>query len=57
VKELHPHDTTRRDGIPVTSVPRTLLDLAAIAASNVLARAVNQADRVAETVKALLAQG
>ena len=45
VKALHPHDLARKDGIPVTSVPRTLLDLAAVAPRNVLARAVNQADR------------
>ena len=45
VQEFHAHDLTRRDGIPITTVPRTLLDLAAIAAPNVLARAVNQADR------------
>jgi very-short-patch-repair endonuclease len=45
VKELHPHDRGRRDGIPVTSVARTLLDLAAVAPAKALARAVNQADR------------
>jgi very-short-patch-repair endonuclease len=44
-KELHPHDRSRRDGIPVTSVARTLLDLAAVAPARVLARAVNEADR------------
>lgn len=42
---LHPHDKTKRDGIPITSVPRTLLDLAAVADERILRRAVNQADR------------
>ncbi|HEX6458931.1 MAG TPA: DUF559 domain-containing protein [Thermoleophilaceae bacterium] len=42
---LHPHDKTKRDGIPTTSVPRTLLDLAAVADERILRRAVNQADR------------
>jgi hypothetical protein len=45
VKLLHPHDCTKRDGIPMTSVPRTLLDLAAVADERVLRRAVNQAER------------
>jgi very-short-patch-repair endonuclease len=44
-RELHPHDHTRRDGIAVTSVPRTLLDLATVATPKLLARAVNEADR------------
>lgn len=44
-RDLHPHDITRRDGIPITSVPRTLLALAAVAPRRVLERAVNEADR------------
>jgi very-short-patch-repair endonuclease len=43
--QLHPHDKTKRDGIPITSVPRTLLDIAAVADERVLRRAVNQAER------------
>lgn len=42
---LHPHDLSRRNGIPLTSIPRTLLDIASVAKPNVLARAVNEADR------------
>lgn len=42
---LHPHDRTRRDGIPITTVPRTLLDLSAVANERLVRRAVNQADR------------
>lgn len=45
VKPLHPHDRTKRDGIPITSVPRTLLDLSAVAPLRPLRRAVNEADR------------
>jgi Protein of unknown function (DUF559) len=45
VKPLHPADTTKRDGIPITSVPRTLLDIAGVADERVLRRAVNQAAR------------
>ena len=40
---LHPHDITRRHGIPVTSAARTLLDLAATAPRRDLERAVNEA--------------
>ena len=36
---------TKRDGIPTTSVPRTLLDLGAVADERILRPAVNQADR------------
>jgi very-short-patch-repair endonuclease len=42
---LHPHDCTKRDGIPITTVPRTLLDLSAVANERLVRRAVNQADR------------
>jgi very-short-patch-repair endonuclease len=45
VKQLHPHDMTKRDGIPITSVPRTLLDIAGVADERALRRAVNQAER------------
>lgn len=43
--QLQPQDRTQRDGIPITSVPRTLLDLAAVANERILRRAVNQAER------------
>ena len=43
VSAMHPADITRRHGIPVTSVARTLLDLAAIAPSHELDRALNEA--------------
>lgn len=46
VPELHPRDRTIRDGIPVTTVPRTLLDLAALGRPRLLRRATNQADRL-----------
>jgi predicted transcriptional regulator of viral defense system len=45
VKQFHPHDKTKRDGIPITSVPRTLLDIAGVADERTLRRAVNQAAR------------
>ena len=45
VQRLHPQDRAKRDGIPITSVPRTLLDLAAVADERLLRRAVNQAER------------
>lgn len=41
--ELTPADITTVDGIPVTSVPRTLLDLATILSPNQLERACEQA--------------
>jgi very-short-patch-repair endonuclease len=40
---LHPHDATRRHGIPVTSAARTLLDLAATATARETDRAANEA--------------
>ena len=41
-----PHcERTRRDGIPITTVPRTLLDLAAVASPKQLLRATNEAAR------------
>jgi very-short-patch-repair endonuclease len=44
VKQLHPHDCALRDGIPVTSIARTLLDLATVALPRQLERAVEQAE-------------
>ena len=46
VRHLHPADRTKLDGIPVTSVARTLLDLAEVVSSDRLARAVENADRL-----------
>jgi len=47
--ELHvglvpPDERTMRDGIPVTTVPRTLLDLAAVLRPDQLERAIEQAE-------------
>jgi len=49
-RRLDPRDRTIRDGIPVTTVPRTVLDLAAIGNKPTLERATNQADRGAGSV-------
>jgi very-short-patch-repair endonuclease len=43
---LAPTDFTERDGIRVTTVARTLLDLAAVASTRALARAVDRAERL-----------
>ena len=43
--ELHPDDRVEVDGIPVTSVPRTLLDLAEVVALTELRRAYEAAER------------
>jgi hypothetical protein len=45
-RSLDAQDTTRHDGIPVTSVSRTLLDLAATARRTELERALAQAERL-----------
>jgi very-short-patch-repair endonuclease len=44
-KHLHPADRTIRHNIPITTVPRTLLDLAAVANERQLRRALNEAAR------------
>jgi very-short-patch-repair endonuclease len=44
-RRLHPGDRTQIAGIPVTSVPRTLLDLATHADGKQLAKAFEEADR------------
>jgi hypothetical protein len=46
VRRLHPDDCTIRDGIPVTSVPRTVLDLAETLAVRELVRVLEQAERL-----------
>jgi very-short-patch-repair endonuclease len=43
---LTPLDVTQLDGIPVTSVARTMLDLAAVASRRELARLVDRAERL-----------
>jgi very-short-patch-repair endonuclease len=45
LRELVPCERTRRHAIPVTSVPRTLFDLAAVATTRQLQRATNEAER------------
>ena len=45
-RQLSTQDVARRDGIPVTSVTRTLLDLAAILSPTQLRRAFEEADRL-----------
>jgi very-short-patch-repair endonuclease len=42
---LHPEDITTHDGIPVTSVARTILDLAALLSHEALTRVIEDADR------------
>jgi hypothetical protein len=46
VRRLHPEDVTVVNGIPVTSVARTLLDLAAVLSVDQLTRACEQAERL-----------
>ena len=43
---LHPEDIARRDGIPVTSVARTILDVAAKLSKDALAKVIEAADRL-----------
>ncbi len=45
-RAIQPHDQTRIDGIPVTSIPRTLLDLAEILPPTRLRRAYEQSERL-----------
>ena len=42
-RNIHPLDVAELHGIPITTVPRTLLDLAATASDDELARAVHEA--------------
>ena len=46
VRRLHEDDRRRRDNIPVTSVARTLLDLAEVVAPRRLGRAIDEAERL-----------
>ena len=43
---LRPQDVTTRDGFPVTSLPRTLIDLAGVVGTAELANAVEAAERL-----------
>lgn len=43
---LPPHDVTRMDGIPVTTLARTLVDLADVVPPHQLRRALHEAERV-----------
>ena len=45
-RSLVARDTTRHEGIPITTVPRTLLDLAAAVTPDRLERAIAQAERL-----------
>jgi hypothetical protein len=45
-RSLDAHDTTDHEGIPITTVPRTLLDLAATSRTHRLERALAQAQRL-----------
>lgn len=45
-RRLHPDDVAEVDGIPVTSVARTLIDLADVIDRRRLARAIDAADRL-----------
>jgi very-short-patch-repair endonuclease len=45
-RRLHAEDRATRNGIPVTSIARTLLDLAAVVRPRQLARAIDEADRL-----------
>jgi predicted transcriptional regulator of viral defense system len=45
-RRLHPHDRTVIDGIPVTSLARTLLDLAELVPYTQLQRAYEEAERL-----------
>ena len=46
VRRLHPDERCRRENIPVTSLARTLLDLAAVAPPRRLTQAVDEAERL-----------
>ena len=46
VRSLHPDDVAVIDGVPVTSVARTLLDLADVLQPRQLIRAIEQAERL-----------
>jgi hypothetical protein len=43
-RPFHPADATKRHGIPVTTIPRTLVDLAGLVEEDVLSRACHEAE-------------
>src|SRR5439155_6498379 len=45
VRRLDPRDVTQLDGIPVTTLPRTLLDLAEVTPKSHVVRALTEAER------------
>ena len=51
-KAIHPRDATKYRGIPITTVPRTLVDLAAHLSFDDLARAVHEAEVLHKTTPA-----
>lgn len=54
-RRIDPRDTARFNGIPVTTVPRTLVDLASVLAVDALARACHEAGVVHRTTPAQVA--
>lgn len=46
VRSLHPDDREHRDGVPITSVARTLLDIAEVVPVRRLVRAIDAAERL-----------
>jgi Protein of unknown function (DUF559) len=46
VRSLDPRDVTEHEGVPITTVPRTLLDLAEVVPKQRLKRAIEEADRL-----------
>jgi predicted transcriptional regulator of viral defense system len=46
LRDLHPEDYRLREGIPVTSVARTLLDIAPVVKTKSLRRAIDEAERL-----------
>jgi hypothetical protein len=60
-RTLHPDDVTTKDGIPVTTVARTLLDLAEVLKPHQLRRAWNESQRLElfdlKAIRATMARG
>ncbi len=44
-RSIHPEDVTRIDGLPLTALSRTLLDVAEVEGERVVAKALEEADR------------
>jgi Protein of unknown function (DUF559)/Transcriptional regulator, AbiEi antitoxin len=45
VRSLDPRDVTEHEGVPITTIPRTLLDLAEVVSKQRLKRAIEELDR------------